>query len=78
MIETIGAFLIAVAMVVFVVNVVASLRRRRPGGDDPWQGHTLEWATPSPPPRHNFDALPPVRSYAPLYDARVAPPEVAA
>ncbi|MEA2195048.1 MAG: cytochrome c oxidase subunit, partial [Solirubrobacteraceae bacterium] len=77
-IETIGAFLIAVAMVVFVVNVVASLRRRRPGGDDPWQGHTLEWATPSPPPRHNFDALPPVRSYAPLYDARVAPPEVAA
>jgi cytochrome c oxidase subunit 1 len=48
-----------------------SLRRREPAGDDPWLGHTLEWATSSPPPRYNFDApLPPVRSYAPLLDLR--------
>jgi cytochrome c oxidase subunit 1 len=40
-------------------------------GDDPWLGHTLEWATSSPPPPLNFERpLPPVRSYAPLLDLR--------
>jgi cytochrome c oxidase subunit 1 len=72
-IETLGAYVIAVSMIVFAVNVVVSLRRREPAGDDPWGGHTLEWATSSPPPRHNFDTLPAVRSYAPLYDLRHAP-----
>ena len=42
------------------------------GGRQPWGGQTLEWATTSPPPRHNFAALPPVRSFAPLLDARRA------
>ena len=50
---------------------MVSLRRRVPAGDDPWQGHTLEWATTSPPPPLNFEApLPPIRSYAPLLDLR--------
>ncbi len=40
--------------------------------DDPWEGHTLEWATTSPPAVGNFDVLPPVLSEAPLYDARHA------
>jgi cytochrome c oxidase subunit I len=71
-IETVGAYLIALSLVVFALNVVVSLRRRREAGDDPWQAHTLEWATTSPPPRHNFDALPPVRSHAPLHDLREA------
>ncbi len=68
--ETTGAYIIAIGVVVFAVNVVVSLRNREAAGDDPWQGHTLEWATSSPPPRHNFDTLPEVRSYAPLYDLR--------
>jgi len=68
--ETAGAFLIALSALVFLINVVVSLRRRRPAGDDPWQGHTLEWATSSPPPRYNFAALPAIRSYAPLLDLR--------
>jgi cytochrome c oxidase subunit 1 len=55
---------------VFVVNVVRSQRRPAAAGADPWLGHTLEWATTSPPPRHNFAVLPPIRSYAPLLDAR--------
>jgi cytochrome c oxidase subunit 1 len=67
---TAGAVLIGVSVLVFIVNVVRSLRVRVPAGPDPWGGQTLEWATASPPPRHNFDALPPVRSYAPLLDAR--------
>ena len=57
-------------MLVFLVNVVVSLRGARAAGADPWGGQTLEWATTSPPPPHNFDALPPIRSYAPLLDLR--------
>jgi cytochrome c oxidase subunit 1 len=71
-VETVGAFVIAASVAVFLLNVVVSMRRRTPAGPDPWQGHTLEWATSSPPPRHNFDALPPVRSHAPLLDLRLA------
>jgi cytochrome c oxidase subunit 1 len=75
-IETVGAFVVTLSVAVFVVNVVVSLRARVPAGPDPWAGQTLEWATTSPPPRHNFDTLPPVRSHAPLLDLRLA--EVAA
>jgi len=69
--ETIGAGIIAIGVLVFLFNVWTSLRRRVPAGDDPWLGHTLEWATTSPPPPLNFEApLPPIRSYAPLLDLR--------
>jgi cytochrome c oxidase subunit 1 len=69
--ETAGAFVIAIAVAVFLANIFVSLRHREPAGDDPWLGHTLEWATSSPPPAHNFEsALPPIRSYAPLLDLR--------
>ena len=75
---TVGSFVIALSVLVFIANVVISLRHRRPAGDDPWGAHTLEWATSSPPPRHNFDALPPIRSYAPLLDLREAAEQHAA
>jgi cytochrome c oxidase subunit 1 len=71
-IETVGAFVAALSVLVFVVNLLLSLRRGLPAGPDPWGGQTLEWATPSPPPRHNFDELPPIRSHAPLLDIRLA------
>jgi cytochrome c oxidase subunit I len=71
LIESIGAAVIALGVLVFLVNVWVSLRDREPAGEDPWRGHTLEWATSSPPPPHNFiRPLPPVRSYAPLLDLR--------
>jgi cytochrome c oxidase subunit 1 len=73
LIESIGAGIIALAITVFLANVWVSLRRREPAGDDPWLGHTVEWATSSPPPRLNFERpLPPIRSYAPLLDLREA------
>ncbi len=71
LLETIGAGIIALGVLIFLINVLVSLRRRIPAGEDPWLGHTLEWATPSPPPPLNFEApLPPIRSYAPLLDLR--------
>jgi cytochrome c oxidase subunit 1 len=71
LIETIGAGIIALGVLTFLVNVAVSLRCRVVAGDDPWDGHTLEWATPSPPPPLNFERpLPPIRSYAPLLDLR--------
>jgi cytochrome c oxidase subunit 1 len=71
LIESIGAGIIALAILVFLINVVVSLRRRVLAGDDPWGGHSLEWWAPSPPPAHNFvRPLPPVRSYSPLLDIR--------
>src|SRR5215213_4666330 len=69
---TIGAYVIALGIAAFIANLVVSLRRREPAGDDPWEGQTLEWATSSPPPRLNFSGLPPIRSYAPLLDLREA------
>jgi cytochrome c oxidase subunit 1 len=77
LIESIGAGIIALGILTFLVNVFVSLRRRVPSGPDPWLGHTLEWATPSPPPALNFETpLPPIRSYAPLLDLRERDPQV--
>jgi heme/copper-type cytochrome/quinol oxidase subunit 1 len=57
-----------------VVGLAMLARRRGDGpGDDPWDGHTLEWTTSSPPPVGNFATLPEITSEAPLYDSRYAP-----
>jgi cytochrome c oxidase subunit I len=61
MVSTIGAFLIAVSMLVFMINVIRSFSRGREAGADPWDARTLEWLTPSPPPHYNFAEVPVVR-----------------
>jgi cytochrome c oxidase subunit I len=71
-IATLGSFLIAVSILLFFINVFVTLRKPRTAPADPWQGDTLEWATSSPPPAHNFDTLPRIRSVRPVYDARMA------
>ena len=53
-------------------NCINSLRYGRIAPNDPWGGNSLEWYTTSPPPPHNFDDLPPIRSERPLYDLRQA------
>ncbi len=67
-IATAGAYLLLLAGILFVANVIVSARRREPAGDNPWHAYTLEWATSSPPPEHNFHALPQIRSERPLWD----------
>lgn len=69
--STAGSVVIAIGVLVFLINVFVSLHDREPAGDDPWEGHTLEWGTSSPPPPLNFSKpLPQIRSYAPLLDLR--------
>src|SRR5262249_52542222 len=58
--STIGAFGIGMAVLVFVMNAWRSLRAGAPAPADPWDGRTLEWRTSSPPPPHDFDAIPPI------------------
>ena len=69
-VATAGSYILAISVAVFVVNLVVSYRRNAAAGSDPWLGQTLEWASASPPPRHNFTSLPPITSHAPLLDAR--------
>lgn len=72
-IAAIGGVLVVVGVALLLANVLLAAtdrRRSNPAGDDPWGGHTLEWATSSPPPQHNFDALPAITSDAPLLDLR--------
>ncbi len=69
-VSTAGAFLIALSVLVFLVAVVEALRRPAAAGGDPWEGNSLEWWATSPPPTHNFETLPPIRSERPVFDAR--------
>jgi hypothetical protein len=58
-------------------NVIYSLRRGAPAGDNPWDASTLEWATASPPPPYNFERIPAVRHREPLWADSVELPVVA-
>jgi cytochrome c oxidase subunit I len=72
LLTTIGAFVLAGGITVSLLNAYVSVRSGARAGHDPWRGDTLEWLTLSPPPPHNFDVVPDVRSEEPLRDIREA------
>ena len=65
--SSVGAIMIGISTLLFVINIVASWKKH-PAGDNPWDAHTLEWFTTSPPPHHNFFRLPQIRSERPTWD----------
>jgi len=83
LLSTIGAFLIALSILVFVVNLLRSRTHGQRAGNDPWGGATLEWSIPSPPPVYNFSVIPTVANrlprwktehHEPMRDPPAAPP----
>lgn len=71
LITTLGSFVFAVGVLLFVINVLISHRRGRAAGNNPWDAPTLEWATTSPPPAYNFVVIPTVASRHPLWEDRL-------
>ena len=70
MVATIGSYLIGVSVLIFLVNVYRTMRQPATASDNPWDAPTLEWATTSPPPEHDFDVVPEVHSSMPLWTNR--------
>src|SRR3569833_2087949 len=75
LITSLGSLLFGIGVLIFVWNVVKSYRHGAPAGDNPWDAPTLEWATASPPPPHNFTVIPTVASRHPLWEDRLGPDE---
>lgn len=68
----VGAALISIGLLLQVIQVLVSIKNRRANsaGMDPWDGRTLEWTIPSPPPAYNFAALPEVHGRDPLWSEK--------
>ncbi|HLW89525.1 MAG TPA: cytochrome c oxidase subunit I [Terriglobales bacterium] len=67
---TVGVFFQAVAIIVFIGNLLWSYFNGKSAGNDPWDAWTLEWSTSSPPAEYNFAKVPVVRSRRPLWDIK--------
>ena len=70
MISTVGALIMGASFLFLAYNIFHSLKKGKAAGNDPWDGHTLEWSVSSPPPLHNFDEIPTVRSTRPHWDQK--------
>jgi cytochrome c oxidase subunit I len=69
LLETAGAVVLAISLLLLAINIVRSLRAGAIAGANPWESDTLEWATPSPPPSYNFAHIPLVTGSHPLWDS---------
>jgi cytochrome c oxidase subunit 1 len=76
LLATVGAFTIALSVLIFLVNIVKSWFAGERAGDNPWDASGLEWATASPAPSYNFVHTPVVRSRHPLWETTVDQPVV--
>ncbi|KMZ44297.1 quinol oxidase subunit 1 [Brevibacillus brevis] len=71
-ISTIGAFGMTIGTILFVINVVVAAKSSKRAPADPWDGRSLEWAIPSPPPEYNFVQTPLVRGLDALWVEKMA------
>jgi cytochrome c oxidase subunit 1 len=76
MIASLGAFILAGGVLVFVINVIWARYAGAVAGDNPWAADSLEWATTSPPPNYNFHNLPVVQGRYPIWQATADAPVV--
>jgi cytochrome c oxidase subunit 1/cytochrome c oxidase subunit I+III len=72
LITSIGSFVFALGVLIFLVDLAWSYRRGPAAGDNPWDAPTLEWSIASPPPPYNFATIPFVGSRHPLWERRLA------
>lgn len=64
LISTIGALLMGVGTILFIINIIITMRKPKTAENDPWKdGRTLEWTISSPAPEYNFAQTPLVRGY---------------
>ncbi|MBA3259905.1 MAG: cytochrome c oxidase subunit I [Gemmatimonadales bacterium] len=68
--ETLGSFILGLGFLVFIWNIIRTARGPRNAPADPWNGATLEWAIPSPPPEWNFAETPVVHGRDPLWESK--------
>ncbi|MEK8131163.1 cytochrome c oxidase subunit I [Paenibacillus filicis] len=71
-ISTIGAFLMGIGTLVFLINIMATARKPATAPADPWDARTLEWTIPSPAPEYNFKQTPLVRGYDAFWKEKMA------
>jgi cytochrome c oxidase subunit 1 len=74
LVSTIGSFIIAISIAVFILNMWKN-RKPQEVGDDPWDARTLEWTIPSPPPEYNFKEIPLVTSRDELWHRKYSEDE---
>jgi cytochrome c oxidase subunit 1 len=75
LVATVGAFMIATSVLIFIINVIATARRKERAEADPWDGRTLEWSLPSPVPPYNFAEIPTVHALDDFWHQKYAEDE---
>ncbi|MFW6094451.1 MAG: cytochrome c oxidase subunit I [Pseudomonadota bacterium] len=68
LVSSIGAYVIALGVAVFIVDAIVSALRGRDAGTNPWDADGLEWGSRTPPRSYNLRSIPPVTSRHPLWD----------
>ncbi|MES2357468.1 MAG: cytochrome c oxidase subunit I [Gemmatimonadota bacterium] len=71
LVVTIGAYLFAIGVLLFIINAIRSLKHGVLAGNNPWDAPTLEWSVSSPPPPYNFATIPVIASRHPLWEDRL-------
>jgi len=80
MVSTIGSFILAFSVLLFIINILYSrVQAHKPGaipaGNDPWDSRSVEWIATSPPPAHNFDEVPEISELDELWHRKYAEDE---